>query len=68
MHEGTKVAEIRGEITLADGTRSEFSIHKDVGWQQWGAARERLGQTVDVVVTIAQATEEWLDYEEKEEG
>jgi hypothetical protein len=45
----TKVKEIRGTITLADGSTSEFSIGIDGGWQQWGATTERLGTSVDVV-------------------
>lgn len=45
----TKVSEIKGTITLTDGTTSEFSISRDLGWQQWGATTERLGSTVDVM-------------------
>lgn len=55
MHEQRKVQSITGTITLADGTVSEFSLGTDGGWQQWGAQRERLGRSVDVLEAIAQA-------------
>lgn len=44
-----KVASIKGTITLADGSESEFQIGTDYGWSQWGAYRERLSETVPVL-------------------
>lgn len=50
----TKIREIRGTITLDDGTTSAFTIDGD-GYQQWGADRARLGETVDALSTIVYA-------------
>ena len=47
-----KASKVEGTITLADGTTSEFLIGVDGGWSQWGATRERLGQSVDVVEAL----------------
>ena len=44
-----KVREIKGTITLADGSVSEFMIGRDGVWQQWGARQERLGESVEVI-------------------
>ena len=50
------VSSITGQITLADGTVSHFSIGPDGGWQQWGGEwggdTERLGRTADVVTAL----------------
>lgn len=54
----SKISEVKGTITLADGTTSEFSIGTDAGWQQWGATTERLGQTVDAIEVMARALAE----------
>jgi hypothetical protein len=45
----SKVREIKGVITLTDGTTSEFRIGIDAGWQQWGASQERLAETSAVM-------------------
>lgn len=44
-----RVLEIKGTITLADGTISAFRIGTDFGWQQWGADQTRLDRSVDVM-------------------
>ena len=54
----TKITEIKGTITLADGTTSEFRIGTDAGWAQWGADRARLGITGEDVETMARALAE----------
>lgn len=48
------VAEVKGTITLRDGTTSEFYIGTDFGWSQWGAVTERLGSTVGVLEGMIQ--------------
>ena len=50
-----RVQTIEGVVTLEDGSTSEFVIGEDGGWQQWGARRERLGETVKVLEEIATA-------------
>lgn len=45
--------QIKGTITLSDGSESEFSIFDNNEWHQWGAETKRLGQTVDVIEAIA---------------
>ena len=45
----SKTREITGTITQTDGTVSQFTIGRDGVWQQWGATRERLGETVDAL-------------------
>ena len=51
-----KITEVKGTITLADGTISEFLIGTDGNWQQWGAVTtERLGRTVDALDAMARA-------------
>ena len=52
---GQRVKMIEGVVTLEDGTKSEFVIGADGGWQQWGARRERLGETVKVLEEISTA-------------
>lgn len=49
-----RVTSIEGTITLADGTTSSFSITADGGYQQWGAAQERLSRTVDVLSALVE--------------
>lgn len=57
-----EVREVRGTITLADGTVSEFRVSKTdlypASWQQWGANNLRLGATVDLVEAITNAVRE----------
>jgi hypothetical protein len=48
------VGSITGTIVLADGSKREFSI-ADIGWQQWGATREELGRSVDVLEAMTSA-------------
>ena len=45
---------ITGKITMSDGTVSDFTIDVD-GWQQWGAVRERLGDSVHAVEVMHRA-------------
>lgn len=52
MSEQTKVTQIKGTVTLADGSTSEFSIGEDFGVSQWGADIMRLGETVDVMEAL----------------
>ena len=63
------IAEVKGTIVLADGSTSEFSIFKDAGWIQWGAARDRLGKTSEAVEKMALAIVHRLesDYDDEEE-
>jgi hypothetical protein len=46
------VSEIKGTITLVDGTTSEFIISRDLIWLQWGAVTDRLGATVEVLEAL----------------
>lgn len=59
-----RIIEVTGKITLSDGSVSEFDIYADGGWQQWGATRERLGQTVDAVSAMAEAVIDMFEEEE----
>lgn len=66
------VAEVKGTITLRDGTVSEFSIGTDFGWSQWGATTERLGTTVGVLEGMIEGMKDAevrvvSDYDEDEE-
>lgn len=54
------VVEISGKVTLSDGTTSEFSVTKDLGWQQWGGTQARLGETVDLMDSLAEAANEHM--------
>lgn len=64
----TKVSEIQGIITLTDGTTSQFSISRDLGWQQWGAVTDRLGSTVDVLeALVAGLTDNEIDVESSDD-
>lgn len=63
-----KVSEIKGTIILTDGTTSEFSISRDLGWQQWGAMTERLGSTVDVLdALVAGLVDNGIDIESSDD-
>ncbi len=53
-----KISEIKGTITTADGRTREFSIGTDGGWQQWGAATDTLGDTVDALEVMSNALNE----------
>lgn len=53
----TNIRHITGTITLDDGSVSEFTLDGD-GYQQWGASRERLAETVDALSTIVYAFSE----------
>lgn len=44
-----KASEVKGTITLADGSTREFRIGTDGGWQQWGGTHDQLGASVGVV-------------------
>jgi hypothetical protein len=52
-----RIEQIAGTITLADGQRVQFSIGEN-GWYQWGAARQVLGSTADVVDAIVDGLKE----------
>lgn len=46
--------QIKGEITMSDGTVSDFTIFDNNEWTQWGSvSTERLGRTVDVMDALA---------------
>jgi hypothetical protein len=61
MEYGDKIREIKGMITLVDGSTSEFSLNDDLGYSQWGALMPRLGKTVDALQAAAEALEPfWL--------
>lgn len=47
-------------ITLADGSESKASIQVDGGWQQWGASTEQLGETVELMESLARVAAEYL--------
>lgn len=51
---------IEGTLTLHDGTEISFSIG-EYGYQQWGADREKLSATVDLLTALSEAAEEWLN-------
>jgi hypothetical protein len=52
---------IKGTVTLADGSTSEFQIMPGGNASQWGADRERLGRSVDVLAALVRGlTEESL--------
>jgi hypothetical protein len=38
---------IKGYFNLTDGSKTQFSIDKEYGWQQWGNTMGNLGETVD---------------------
>jgi hypothetical protein len=44
-----RAAEIKGTITLIDGTVSQFQITRDGIWSQWGAEKDRLARSADIV-------------------
>lgn len=48
-------SEIRGTITLHDGSTSDFTVTSDRGYQQWGADVPRLGRTVLLMEAIEAA-------------
>jgi hypothetical protein len=58
---------IKGTIELNDGSTSEFSLQEDAGWQQWGAAQNRLGRTVTLLDALAAAAVEFFDADDTEE-
>jgi sensor domain CHASE-containing protein len=60
--------QIRGTITLADGSTSEFTTEPDLGWQQWGADQRRLGRTVDVLEAISATVAEFEEENEDEDA
>lgn len=51
---------LSGKILLSDGTETAFSIQPNLGWQQWGNARNQEGATVDLMDALAEATSEHL--------
>lgn len=68
----TYVTSIEGTITTSDGATRSFTISADGVWQQWGAVTERLGDTVDVLESIARVLMEDghlpLPEDEEDEG
>ena len=48
------VAEVKGTITMDDGSTSEFRIGTDFGWSQWGATQDRLSEGVPVMEAMVQ--------------
>ena len=55
--EDPRVETISGIITLEDGSTSQFFLSVD-GYSQWGANRERLGQTVHVMDALVLGLQE----------
>jgi hypothetical protein len=59
----------QGTIKLADGSTSEFLIHLPDSdrvyypWQQWGAMRDRLLRTTDLVDAMQNAVVDWIEDE-----
>lgn len=51
---------VKGTIEIGD-TTTEFMLGTDVGWNQWGASTEVLGQRVDLLEGLAGAWTEWVD-------
>lgn len=49
----SKITEIKGLITTADGQVREFSLTEDGAWQQWGNTTEALGTTGPALQAIA---------------
>jgi hypothetical protein len=54
MSKDTKVTQIKGTITTADGKVTEFEIGEDFGWRQWGNdnTAPTLGTRVGVLEAI----------------
>ena len=50
-----KITEVKGTITMADGSTSEFRIFTDGGWSQWGANTVRLAETGVALDAMANA-------------
>lgn len=62
------VYEVKGTITLADGSVSEFLIERDTGYQQWGAnTAARLGLTTRLLEAMTEAVVEHFPDTEEEE-
>lgn len=62
------IQEIRGTFTLDNGTVVQFSItpaDPEVPWQQWGATRDELGKTVEVVDAMAETVRMTMDEAQK---
>lgn len=51
----SKITEIKGLITTADGQVREFSLTEDGAWQQWGNTLEALGNTSAALQVMANA-------------
>lgn len=51
---------ITGTIELSDGSKTQFSIGPDLGWQQWGNDPSKLGDTVDLMDALAEASGEYV--------
>lgn len=63
--DGPHATYIKGEITLSDGSTTGFSIQADLGWQQWGNDPSKLGDTVDLMKSLAEATADHLHESEQ---
>jgi hypothetical protein len=50
--------EVKGTITLADGSTSNFIIERDSGWQQSGADSKRLTRTSNLLAAMTEAVRE----------
>lgn len=59
--------QIKGTITLDNGSTSEFSVTPD-GYNQWGADTGRLGATVDFLTTLHEILAEQKDEIRSEAG
>lgn len=59
-----RITEIAGTITTDDGVTRNFRISPSGGIQQWGAPRESLGDTVEIVASIEDVLAHKIAYEQ----
>lgn len=51
---------IQGSVELSDGSKTEFSIQPNLGWQQWGNTTEKLFVTTPLMDDLVTATADHL--------
>lgn len=49
---------VTGTVELSDGSKTEFSIEPDLGWQQWGNIPEKLAVTGVLMDALSEAAAE----------
>jgi hypothetical protein len=57
---------ITGKIEM-NGTETEFSIDGDIGWQQWGATTEVLGDRVPILEALTAGLSDCPEWQEEDE-